>query len=1254
MIDSNRPVGLDPAIEKPVIRSSTTPTTTAPLTVETPKSDLKPIDTSTAQSGQTTSLSLNIAGFQDLPEATTSDTNTFLRAKQDHDFTSLSIVGNHVLVAASGHVIKMKRADVEEALKSGQLGADSKLTRALVVHEAAAKAGLSAGATRAIMSSYLTALKDGNSTQNAQTIALTNISTAVQVEMYVSHKEGLASDLRRVAEFTSDAFGDKNTKDIAQIRNKTLKAEVIKQHQGYLDTNLHAFSDAFATARETGDYGAAFDKLQTFFKVSAEVTATPYWQNRPNSLLSILTPPTPSSKGPDTSFVELLHLQNAKPKPKLMKIDESATSTAVGGFFTDLKARFLNWRGKGAEPVSAKLAPEAAHKVMVTLANAGDTVVTGKLWKAPPPPPPLPEEPPTVADKPKLPETSVTRTEDDLTMGVPDAPVTGEKGQPSFIERKLKEQLSGMRTGNKLDLGGSFGASIGIEINAIDFIPVAGEALSEVGGLKASLGASVGAEVSKGAEITLLEDGKVSVRVTTETSADGSVSGSLGSKTAGLSVDGKLTGKLGHRAIVDMTFNSAADAAAWLAHPLDHGGIEKATTVGAGTFTVKARSETYDELTTEAETTRWISSKEKSSLSKLPGIRTQVTTETTRSVETSTSELGEELEFRLSTYAGKSSEAPIASQVNLTAIKRLDADGKPTFEAPTLELGLNIQKVMNMVKHGTTDDGKLQATAAREIILEKMTDRVLQVLKAGNAQGFGGKIDVADVRTKLDAALRTLQAEADTMFAGQGVTQQSQLGLLGLTLLRGDIAKIDFKLEKREDGTLTIGAPNIGVESTTKLKFKLAFKEIVKVEASAEAVATRDVSGPTHTSVMPRTEPTDGTNLSIHTADAGYLYGIQKTDSSGHKTLSEPRVALKMDYDTLAMILDRKGTPAEHNAAISQVMDNLIDDLGAKAKAEGLDGEFDRAKCLEAFKQAIMVAGMDYDNLKTGKDKSNYTIPFEDFAISIGKKTYKPLSNKVMFAFQVEKDSTGKLSLKPPLDVESTAEFFKDKADYEAALTKRKAAEVSPSLDVHTKHEGFMKARMDHEGVRVPIIGLNDKVDTMFEDFDTQPTQPQGSSARVPDDPDHGVKNWANKMLAKLKTKVLKPATDNGQFTGQFDDGQMRATLINAGKALKAMRAKLASLGEKEILVEKGLGMEIQVEPRNRWAGGHKVTLKFQAVQEKDEPTHWKLPTGNLGDTRESPSLVSVSRELASSGSSPSPTPTMTPRDRSAPVDLPT
>lgn len=1230
MIESNRPVGLDPTIDRTVVKPKDAPTVSSTPTTEPPKTDLKPIDSSSAQSGPQTALAINMAGFQDLPEATERDTSTFLRAKQDHDFTSLSIVGNHVMVASSGHLIKMKRADVEAALTTGLLGADSKLARALVVHEAAGKAGLSAGATRAIMTSYLKALNDGNSTQNAQTIALTNISTAVQVELYVSHKDGLASDLRRVAEFTADAFGDTNTQDIAQIRNKTLKAEVIKQHQGWLDSNLHAFSDAFASARETGDYGAAFDKLQAFFKVSADVTHTPYWEKRPESLLTILTPPSRTVKGPETSFVELLHLQNAKPKPKLLKIPEASKSTAVSGFFTDLKARFLNWRGKGAAPVTAELAPQAAHKVMTTLANANDGIVTGSLWKAPPPPPPLPEIP-SVSERPSLPEALVTRTEEHLTLGVPDAPVTDERGTPSFIERKLKEQLSGMRVGNTLDLGGSFGAGIGIEINAIDFIPVAGEALSEVGGLKASLGASLSAEVRKGAEITILPDGRIGMRVTSETSAESSVSASLGSKTAGLSVDGELTGKMGYRAVVDMTFNSVADAAAWLAHPIDHGGIAKATTVGPGTFTVNARSETYDELTTESETTRWVSSKEKSSLSKLPGIRTQVTSETSRSVESSTADVGEELEFRLSTYAGKSSDAPIASQVNLTAIKRIGSDGRPTFEEPTLELGLNIQKVMNLVKHGTTSDGRLKAAAARDVILTKMTDRVVQVLKAGNAQGFGGTIDVTDVRSKLDAALRTLQAEADTMFAGQGVTQQSQLGLLGLTLLRGDIAKIDFKLEKREDGTLSIGAPSIGVESTTKLKFKLTLKEIVTVQADAEAVASRDVSGPRHASVMPRTEPTDGRNVSVHTAEAGYFYAVEKTGSDGRKTLTDPRVALKMDYGALVKILERRGDSAEHNAAIAKVIDNLVDDLGAKAKEQGLDGDFDRDKCVEAFKQAILVVGADYQGLKSGKGKSNYTIPFEDFSASIGKKTYKPLANKVMFAFHLERDSSGKLSLKPPMDVESTAEFFKDQADYAVALARRKAAEVSPALDVRTKHEGFMKARLDHEGVRVPIIGLHDKVDTLFADLDAVPVQPKGSSARVPEDPDHGVKQWADRMLAKLKSKILKPATTSGQFSGRFDDEQMRATLIKAGRALKGHKATIGGLGKKAVFVDRGLGMEIAIEPRNRRAGGHKLTLKFQAVQEKDEPTHWKLPSGTLGDTRATPtSLVDASRELSS------------------------
>jgi hypothetical protein len=408
---------------------------------------------------------------------------------------------------------------------------------------------------------------------------------------------------------------------------------------------------------------------------------------------------------------------------------------------------------------------------------------------------------------------------------------------------------------------------------------------------------------------------------------------------------------------------------------------------------------------------------------------------------------------------------------------------------------------------------------------------------------------------------------------------------------------------------LTLGAPQVGVEETTKLKFALTLKEIVTVEAGAEGTLSREVTGTAHAPVMPRTAPTSGTEVPIHSADAGYFHAVRQIDALGKATLTNPVVALKMDYDALARIIEGKGSSVEHNAAIDKVMDNLIDDLGAKAKTQGLEGTFDRAKCVEAFKQAILVAASDYRALQSGRDKSNFRVPFEDFAVRVNKKTYKPMAHKVMFEFRLEKDASGALALKPPLDSQSTADVLRARDDYAVALTRRKAAEVAPTLNVRVKHEGFMQARLDHEGVRVPVIGLQDKMVDVFAAFDETPVQPRGSSATVAADPEHGIKKWADKMVTRIKTKLLKPAADKGQFTGRFDEDQVRETLIDAGRSLQGMKADVTRLGSKAKMVRLGNGMEIRIDPREG-SSGHKLTLQFQAVQQAEDPTQWKLPPG--------------------------------------------
>jgi hypothetical protein len=1207
MINADRPLGFDPPLTAATPAQAKTPAAEPQPQPEV--SALEPTDASKAHTLQTAHYSVALTGFQHLPEASVDDTFHFVFTQQDKPITSLSMVGSHVLVAADGQLIRMKLSDLEHAMSKGNLRSDSALARALVVHEAAAAAGLSAGATRAVMKSYASALTAGHSPREAQLVAMTNISTAVQVEAYVANKNGLATDVRRVAEFTKDAFDDKAAgSHLAAIRNRTLKAEVIKQHQGMLDTHLHAFTDAFATARETGDYAQAFDKLQAFFTGSAQVTDTPYWQNRPQEVLSVLQtdPGTSKQAIAPTRFAELLHVHAQPPAAKAVTLPAGSPQAAPGGFFSNLYARIVDFFKKPPDTAgTGNLAVGAAGAMHERLQSLDATACTGRLYKSPDLT--MPEEPAPKVRTPRAPLSPLEARAGHRAGEMPTELAEPRIGVPKMrteapgaIELKIREQLNRLKEGDSFDLSGSVGLSVGVELNAIDFIPVAGEALSKAG-VKAAMSAALGAGGDKTAQMTLLENGRVAMRVISEVGGGSKVGAEAGAKSFGLSAGANVAGKLGHRAIVDMTFHSVEDAAKWLASPRSHGGVTQSDAVGPTRFTAAARSETFSEISTGTETTHFVSSSQKSSLSVLPGVRTTVTTATSRTVDSDSGE-AEELNYRLSTYAGTSSEGPVASEVSLTATKVQGPQG-PVLGEPKVSLSLNVDKLVNLTKIGK--DGDL----ARTIILDKMTNRMTEILAAANGDGFD--IDASDVRARLDAALRTLQEQgADVMFSGDGITKQSKKGALGITLLRGDLGKLNFAMETGSDGRLRLGPPAIGVEEQTRLQFKLNLEKVLKFEATAGLGATlqRGVDASQGVRpVMARSAATSGEDVTIHSAAAGYLHAVAQTDAQGKTTLSEAAVSLKMDYDDLIKVLGETGTPQERQAAIDKVVDGLVDDLGAKAKEKGLDVPIDRAKSLDAFRQAIGVLKPEYDTLVAGKSKTNYTLPFETFAARIREKSYTPFAHKVMLDFRLEQDGSGKFALKPPLDDPATASAVEARAEYAKALQRRKEAEVPEGLDVTVDHKGYLQARLDQEGVRVPLVGLKADVDRMYALFDEVAPVVNGRQ-----DPDHGLTKWVDEMLGQMN-EVRNTARAEGQFVGKFDQEQMRQSLMKAAKSLQDLRPSVTGLSDSTRLIAVGEDMHLEVVPKTGFfESGHKLTIEFRASQAADDPTQWQLPDGRL------------------------------------------
>ncbi|MBC7545602.1 MAG: hypothetical protein H7338_22970 [Candidatus Sericytochromatia bacterium] len=181
--------------------------------------------------------------------------------------SSVMRVVGHYMIAIEGHSIVASGAMLADLLRSGRLNRDTALLRSLLVYEAALEAQLRQSVARTILSTFAAAAERQGVTMAMQD-AFVNIALACEVEAYVNHQKGLATDIRQVAEYSQTAT-DNGTDEAAVDENQVL-----------LDDGLHAFTDAIADARETGDYTTAYDAQQVFFQRSATVTGTDYWRTR--------------------------------------------------------------------------------------------------------------------------------------------------------------------------------------------------------------------------------------------------------------------------------------------------------------------------------------------------------------------------------------------------------------------------------------------------------------------------------------------------------------------------------------------------------------------------------------------------------------------------------------------------------------------------------------------------------------------------------------------------------------------------------------------------------------------------------------------------------------------------------------------------------------------------------------------------------------------------------------------------------------
>ena len=202
------------------------------------------------------------------PAAAPDDVITFFTQFGHEAADSVMRTGPNYVVQVGTHPLVIEAAQLEQQIRSELLDRDSILLRSLLVYEAALDAQLRQSTARSVLLAYRTLVLEGQDAAMAMQMTFVNVALACEVEAYVNSQKGLTTDIRHVSEYSLHA----RETGVDEERADSLQAE--------LDDRLHAYTDAVAEARESGDYSTAYDAQQAFFQCTAAITDTPFWQER--------------------------------------------------------------------------------------------------------------------------------------------------------------------------------------------------------------------------------------------------------------------------------------------------------------------------------------------------------------------------------------------------------------------------------------------------------------------------------------------------------------------------------------------------------------------------------------------------------------------------------------------------------------------------------------------------------------------------------------------------------------------------------------------------------------------------------------------------------------------------------------------------------------------------------------------------------------------------------------------------------------
>lgn len=230
-------------------------------------------------------------GIANLVTASQQQVNLFMTAHTNQVPDSIQVADGDLVIRFGNEMLRATPVSLAGTVATGGAAHGTALGRALLVFEAASQANLPDSAIRTIVSQFRLAVSEGTSPQMAMQNAFSQVAMAAMVESYVQNKDGLATDIRRVASYVEDASSTQGAGGSGTARaNRTVRREQIANQQRQLDQALMAVTSGLTEARIGGDYATAFDRLQQFFQTCSQVTETVHWRLRASDPASACPP----------------------------------------------------------------------------------------------------------------------------------------------------------------------------------------------------------------------------------------------------------------------------------------------------------------------------------------------------------------------------------------------------------------------------------------------------------------------------------------------------------------------------------------------------------------------------------------------------------------------------------------------------------------------------------------------------------------------------------------------------------------------------------------------------------------------------------------------------------------------------------------------------------------------------------------------------------------------------------------------------